>query len=48
MLKAAAESGNLGAFEVNGSSIVATEEYDFKNTPTTTRSTPGNKRYISD
>ena len=42
MLKEAAESGNLGAFKVNGSSIIATEEYGFKKTPTTARSTPGN------
>ena len=41
MLKAAAESGNLGAFKVNGSSIVATEEYGFKSTPTTTGPTSG-------
>ena len=54
MLKAAAESGNLGAFKVNGSSIVATEDNDFKSPPTTTRPTPGNPpgkgvlSYISD
>ena len=54
MLKAAAESGNLGAFKVNGSSVVATEDNGFKSPPTTTRPTPGNPlgkgvlRYISD
>ena len=47
MLKAAAESGNLETFKVNGSSLVATEEYGFKDTPTTTRSTPGNKIFLS-
>ena len=42
LLKAAAESGNLGAFKVNGSSIVATEKYGFESTSTTTRPTPAN------
>lgn len=53
VLKNAAERGNLGPLKVNGSSIAATERYDFKSTSTTTRRTPGNpqggvRRYISD
>ena len=47
MLKAAAESGNLGAFKVNGSSIVATEDNGFKSPPTTIRPTPGRGRGYS-
>lgn len=53
VLKHAAERGNLGPLKVNGSSIAATERYDFERTSTTTRPTPGNpqvgvSRYISD
>ena len=42
ILRKAADTGNLGSFEVDSSSITAISEEDFKSTPATTRPTPGN------
>ena len=41
VLKKAAGSGNLGVFQVNSSSIKATEEHGFKSAPATSQPTPG-------
>ena len=41
MLRKAAESGKLGIFQVNSSSINATQQHGFKSAPATSKPTPG-------
>jgi len=47
ILRKAADTGTLGSFEVDSSSITAISAKGFKSTPATTRTTPGNPMVCS-